>query len=259
MTEPNDHRRWRERIAAAVTERRPPEPDVADHLATCAACSDEWRRVAGASARLIAAGRSLSLDAAPPEQLRARLLATRRGLTGPDAATRTPNASTTEPDVPAAVSDGPGVVADRRSVSGRPWVARFAWGGVGALVGAAAVVAVLVVGGSRVGPERLTLVGSALAPSASGDALLARLPDGTVRVTLEMAGLPRSGPADFYELWLVGDRGRVSAGTFRSDGSPIDLTFLTAANPIEYPRIGITLEPDDGDPGASNQRVAGSS
>ena len=258
MTEPNDHRRWRERIAAAVTERRPPEPDVADHLATCAACSDEWRRLAGASARLIAAGRSLSLDAAPPEQLRARLLATRRRLAGADDAPSMPDAASAQPGTRIALT-GAGAAPDRRPGSGRRWAGRFAWGGVGALVGAAAVVAVLVVGASRVGPERLALVGSALAPSASGDAVLARLPDGTVRVTLEMAGLPRSGPADFYELWLVGDRGRVSAGTFRSDGSPIDLTFLTAANPIEYPRIGITLEPDDGDPGASNQRVAGSS
>ena len=50
----------------------------------------------------------------------------------------------------------------------------------------------------------------------------------------------------------------MSAGTFRSDGSPIARAFTTAADLEAYPRIGITLEPDDGDPAASDQRVAGS-
>lgn len=243
MTEPRDHRVWRERIAAAVIERRPPEPDLADHLGTCAACSDEWRRLAGASARLIAASRSLPLDAEPPDRLRGRLMATRRQVAG---AGRVEDAPAPEP----AAASGP---RGRRG-----WAGRLAWGGAGALVGAAAVVLVLVVVGSRVGPERVTLAGSSLAPAALGSAVLDRQPNGTVRVTLEMAGLPRSGPDDFYELWLVGDQGRVSAGTFRSDGSPIGLTLATAADPGAYPRIGITLEPDDGNPDASNDRVAGS-
>lgn len=62
-----------------------------------------------------------------------------------------------------------------------------------------------------------------------------------------------------YELWFVGDGGRVSAGTFRSDGTPLAQAFTTAADFATYPRVGITLEPDDGDPAASDQRVAGSS
>lgn len=244
MTEPRDHRAWRERIAAAVIERRPLEPDLADHLGTCAPCSDEWRRLAGASARLIAASRSLPLDAEPPDRLRGRLLSTRRQV-----AASAPVEGAPVPKPPA--SSG--------SRGRRGWAGRLAWGGVGALVGAASVVLVLVVVGSRVGPERVTLAGSSLAPSALGSAVLDRQPNGTVRVTFEMAGLPRSGPHDFYELWLVGDRGRVSAGTFRSDGSPIGLTLATAADPGAYPRIGITLEPDDGNPDASSDRVAGSS
>ncbi len=247
MTEPLDHRAWRERIAAAVIERRPLEPDLADHLGTCAACSDEWRRLAGASARLIAASRSLPLDAEPPDRLRGRLMATRRQVAASGR-------------VEVAPAPEPATASGSRGWRGwRGWAGRLAWGGVGALVGAASVVLVLVVGGPRVSPERVTLAGSSLAPSALGAAVLDRQPSGTVRVTLEMAGLPRSGPHDFYELWLVGDQGRVSAGTFRSDGSPIDLTLATAADPGAYPRIGITLEPDDGNPDASNDRVAGSS
>lgn len=244
MTEPRDHRVWRERIAAAVIERRPLGPDLADHLGTCAACSDEWRRLAGASARLIAASRSLPLDAEPPDRLRGRLMATRRQVA---AAGGVEGAPAPEP------------AAASRPRGRRGWAGRLAWGGARALVGAASVVLVLVVVGSRVGPERVTLAGSSLAPAALGSAVLDRQPNGTVRVTLEIAGLPRSGPHDFYELWLVGDQGRVSAGTFRSDGSPIGLTLATAGDPGAYPRIGITLEPDDGNPAASNDRVAGSS
>ncbi|MDP2350862.1 MAG: anti-sigma factor, partial [Chloroflexota bacterium] len=121
-----------------------------------------------------------------------------------------------------------------------------------------AVLVLVVMGGARVVPDRIAVSGSALAPAASGSVLLERLPAGSVRVELAMSGLPRSDAGHYYELWLVGEGGRVSAGTFRSDGSPIAQTFTTAADLATYPRIGITLEPDDGDPAASDQRVAGS-
>ncbi len=159
---------------------------------------------------------------------------------------------------PAAAAAGPRT----RAVPWSGWFAarrgRLAWGATGAVLGAALAVVILVGGQTRPAPG-LTLTGSAIAPSANGTAQLARLPDGTVNVTLSMTGLPATGAADFYELWLVGDHGRVSAGTFRSDGSPIRLTFVSAADTALYPRIGITLEPADGNPAASDQRVAGSS
>lgn len=234
-----EHVDWRARVAAAVVDRRPPESDLADHLAGCATCTDEWRRLSGASARLISAARTLPLDAQPPALLREQVIAAlgeRRDV----------SVGTTQ------------TVRPRRAIAPLDhWRGRLAWGGIGALVGAAAMV--IVFAGGRIGPTpSLTLAGSALAPAASGRAEIAKLADGTVSVTLAMSGLPASGPSDFYELWFVGDQGRVSAGTFRADGSPLRLTFLTAADLARYPRIGITREPDDGNPTASDARVAGS-
>ena len=243
MTGSTEHGLWREQVAGAIIERRPPDPALATHLAECAECTDTWRQLSGASARLIAAARTLPLEADPPTQLRDRVLAARR-LAG------------TTPEPPA-IQEAPGSRARRPSGSG--WFGRIAWGGAGAIVGAAAVFALILVGSPRVVPERIALSGSVLAPGASGLVLLEPLPEGGVRVELAMSGLPRSDAGHFYELWLVGDGGRVSAGTFRSDGSPVARMFMTAADLASYPRIGITLEPDDGDPAASDQRVAGSS
>ena len=248
MTGSTEHGLWREQVAGAIIERRPPEPALAAHLAACAECSDAWRQLSGASARLIAAARALPLEADPPTQLRDRVLAARRGAQAGTESTMMPPLAATATSA-----------ATERGVPGRTWFGRIAWGGAGALVGAAAVFALVVVGSPRVVPERIALSGSVLAPSASGSVLLEPLPEGSVRVDLAMSGLPRSDAGHFYELWLVGDGGRVSAGTFRSDGSPIARMFMTAADLASYPRIGITLEPDDGDPAASDQRVAGSS
>jgi len=221
--------------------------ELGAHLTSCPECTDAWRRLSGASARLIAAARILPLDAEPPPGLKDRVLGPRRAL---DPVVH----ETPEPALPVAVrARTPAPEARAR------WFQRVAWGGAGAVVGAAAVVALIIVGTPRPVPDRLQLTGSALAPSAAGSALLEPLGDGSIRVELAMSGLPASGAGDFYELWLVGDTGRVSAGTFRSDGSTLTGTFMTAADLAIYPRIGITLEPDDGDPRASEQRVAGSS
>lgn len=240
MADGPEHREWRARVAAAVVDRRPPEPDLADHLATCATCTEEWRRLSGASARLISAARALPLDAQPPVHLRERVIAE----IGPSR-------------VAASMGTVQPAGAQRILALLDHWRGRLAWGGMGVLVGAAAMV-ILLVGGRIGSTPGLTLTGSALAPAASGTAEIAKTRDGTVSVTLAISGLPASGPADFYELWFVGDQGRVSAGTFRADGSSLRLTFLTAADLARYPRIGITREPDDGNPAASDARVAGS-
>lgn len=248
MTGSTEHGVWREQVAGAIIERRPPDPTVAAHLAECAECTDAWRQLSGASARLIAAARTLPLEADPPAQLRDRVLAARRRA----------ETSILPHAVQPPVVDALPPVVPARGRSGRGWFGRIAWGSGGALVGAAAVFVLVVIGSPRVAPDQIPLSGSILAPAASGSVLLERLPDGTVQVELAMSGLPRSDADHFYELWFVGDLGRVSAGTFRSDGSPIARAFTTAADLDAYPRIGITLEPDDGNPAASDQRVAGS-
>jgi len=253
MTGSTEHGVWREQVAGTIIERRPPDPTLAAHLAECAECTDTWRQLSGASARLIAAARTLPLEADPPSQLRDRVLAARRR-----AETSILPHVVQPPALHAPVVHAPPPVVPARGRSGRGWFGRIAWGGGGALVGAAAVFVLVVIGSPRVVPDQIPLSGSILAPAASGSVVLERLPDGSVQVELAMSGLPRSDAGHFYELWFVGDVGRVSAGTFRSDGSPIARAFTTAADLEAYPRIGITLEPDDGNPAASDQRVAGS-
>ena len=63
-----------------------------------------------------------------------------------------------------------------------------------------------------------------------------------------MRDLPASRAGEFYELWWVGpDKRHVSCGTFRSDGSPIELTFTAGVDLLNTVLIEITLERDDGD------------
>lgn len=57
-----------------------------------------------------------------------------------------------------------------------------------------------------------------------------------------------SRAGEFYELWWVGpDKRHVSCGTFRSDGSPVELTFTSGVDLATTVLIEITLERDDGD------------
>lgn len=259
MTTPTEHAAWREQVTTTVVERRPPDVPLAAHLAACAECRDIWRQASGASARLIAASRALPLDAEPPAALRARVLADqRRAAAGETASGPLPAERPRAVPDPDRSGGSGGMDAGGPRSSARRWRVRIAWGSGGALVGAAAVLAITLLASPARVADRIALTGSSLAPAAAGSAVLEPMADGSIRVDLAISGLPRSDAGHFYELWLVGERGRVSAGTFRSDGGPLVRSFMTAADPAAYPRIGITLETDDGNPAASDQRVAGS-
>lgn len=248
MDERDEHVTWREGVVAAVIERRPPNPQLAVHLASCAECSDAWRQLSGASAKLITAARVLPLGSEPPPALRERVLAARDRAAAVRSRGILPTATP------------PGAARNR---AGRRWPGRLAWasGGAafGAALGAAAVLLLAVLGTAQTAPLRYVLTGTALAPAVHGTAVVARLPDGSLQVELALSGVPPSDAGHFYELWFVGDRGRVSAGTFRADGSPVDRTFSAAADLAVYPHLGITLQADNGDPRPSDQKVAGSS
>ncbi len=90
------------------------------------------------------------------------------------------------------------------------------------------------------------------APGAHGRAELA--PD-AARVSV--AGLPPAGAGRFYELWLLGDRGRlVSLGTFRvgADGAATVRVPLGVA-PEGFAAVDVSVERADGDPGHSGRSV----
>lgn len=119
---------------------------------------------------------------------------------------------------------------------------------------AAASVVLVAVGVLRDPPEReqvLALRGEAGAATAE----LVQKPGGT-RVTLRAEGLPASRGDEHYEVWLVRDGGRVSAGTFTvgPDGRA-DVELTAAATTRGYARLGVTREPDGSDPARNGPSV----
>ena len=120
----------------------------------------------------------------------------------------------------------------------------------GAVVGAAVVLGVVATtnsgsGGSTVAQRAetysATLGPQAAAPRASAAATLVTFSGGT-RVHLRAHGLPAGA---VYELWCLRDDGaRVSAGTFRADGSgSADVRLTTAATPHQYHRLAVERRP----------------
>ena len=130
---------------------------------------------------------------------------------------------------------------------------RWSWpvlaGAAGSLA-AAAVVLVLVLGGGSPQGERLRLVGE------DADVIANVVTTGVGReVTLDIRQLEDPRPNGLYELWFVGPDDtrrrpqRVSAGTFHPDDQGRGtVRLVAAAAPERYPRISVTLEPNDGNP-----------
>lgn len=127
----------------------------------------------------------------------------------------------------------------------------------GAFAGCAATLAVLALAGEfSGGPEPVQTVAlSSPGSSARADARLSADASGT-QVRLRIRGLAPTRPGEIYEVWLVRDDGRVSAGTFTAEaGDELRLTLTTAARPAAYDLIGITREPDALDPGRNGPNV----
>jgi hypothetical protein len=121
------------------------------------------------------------------------------------------------------------------------------------LLAAAAVVVVClaVAGGLRlVGDEpaegvEVALSGTDEAPAATATARLRDEPAG-VAVVLDVDGLPPAPDGTFYEAWLVGDLGKVSAGTFHQRGDQDDIQLWLGVDPGDYEAITVTRQPTAG-------------
>jgi hypothetical protein len=73
------------------------------------------------------------------------------------------------------------------------------------------------------------------------------------RLRLDVEGLPPAGPSEYYAIWMTSIDGQhVPAGTFRESGRIEAWSGVTRA---DFPRIWITLEPDDGDERLSGATV----
>jgi anti-sigma-K factor RskA len=98
----------------------------------------------------------------------------------------------------------------------------------------------------------------ALTPLRDGEAARGELTvaeDDSDRASLSVSGLAPNRD-DFYEVWLLGDPGLVSLGSFRvgADGSAT-VGLRLPVDPSQYGSFDISLEPNDGDPSHSSDSV----
>jgi hypothetical protein len=81
-----------------------------------------------------------------------------------------------------------------------------------------------------------------LAPQAGGE-LHVREEDPNAQAELEVWGLPRPEPDQYYELWFGKEGGRMSAGTFTVDEEGREVLYMTVPEEAsDYDQVGITLE-----------------
>ncbi|MEO7296016.1 MAG: anti-sigma factor [Candidatus Limnocylindria bacterium] len=222
MSEPwSDHD---DALAALVEARHlgvSSDPLVTEHLDGCPGCQREWSSLNDTIARLEAAREVLPGGARPTAILRER---TRRAI-GPDSRAKR--------------------ARDPR-VGGR----RFGWAALGAMAGATVMAGVFAMFPTvrPIAAETFDLVGGSSARDITATVEIRQVSPDAVTMRLVADNLPASEPGELYELWWVGpDKRHLACGTFRSDGSPIDLTFTSAPNLSETVLIEITLESDDGD------------
>ncbi len=84
-------------------------------------------------------------------------------------------------------------------------------------------------------------------------------------IEMEVEGLTPPPPGSFFECWLVAADGdsvdrprRISVGTFSVDeNGRAKVRWDFEADVAKFPRMGVTLEPDDGNPVHTTQRVLG--
>lgn len=82
-------------------------------------------------------------------------------------------------------------------------------------------------------------------------------------IEMEVDGLTPLPAGSFFECWLVAAEGdsverpnRVSVGTFTVDGDGhATVRWDFTADAAKFPRMGVTVEPDDGNPVQTTQRV----
>jgi Anti-sigma-K factor rskA, C-terminal len=117
---------------------------------------------------------------------------------------------------------------------------------------AAVVVLALVVagglavrGGGHAPGVEVALVGTQDLPGASATAELRDEPSG-VSVVLDVSDLPPAPDGTFYEAWLVGGAGKISAGTFHRRGDQDEVQLWLGVDTAGYDAITVTRQPVEG-------------
>ena len=128
------------------------------------------------------------------------------------------------------------------------------------VAGAVGVIANLVSGSGGDGATTIRLI-SATGTTARAEAKVHNTPQGR-SIELEVEGLPPAPPGKYYECWFVGagdtlaKPNRVSAGTFMMpDSGSYKAEMISAADATRFPKMGVTVEPDDGNPQRTGPKV----
>jgi anti-sigma-K factor RskA len=220
------------------------------HLDGCADCRRQLDELGGLPALLAQAAPATPV----PDGLRARTLTAVRERAA---------------DAQRAADAGRAGVAEEAGVAQAPVPIRRAWWRrrwLAAAVAAALVVALaipgalLLFGGDGGEVTRLTLV-AAEGAKGRGQVTITRTPAGR-SFDVRIEGLDPPAAGSLYELWVVNPRDtlerpqRVSLGSFTvgADGGA-RLTAFTAAPADQFPVVGVTLEPVDGNPARTGPRV----
>jgi hypothetical protein len=115
---------------------------------------------------------------------------------------------------------------------------------LGALM-AAGGLGVVLTGDSEPAGVEVALAGTEDLPGATASVELRDEAAG-VSVLLDVAGIPPAPDGSFYEVWLVGDAGKVSAGTFHRRGEEDQITLWLGVELAGYDAITVTRQPTAG-------------
>ena len=109
--------------------------------------------------------------------------------------------------------------------------------------------------------DRTIALAAANGGAARGEARIDDTDGGQV-IELTVSGLPDAPAGMYYECWWVGAgdaddvQNRVSAGTFRKGNETYRMQ--SSADPSKFRTMGVTLEPDDGNPKRTGEKVLAS-
>jgi anti-sigma-K factor RskA len=262
MADPGPHSEPHPDVAGYLLGTLEPEEAqrFADHLDSCDACREEVEQLAGLP--------NLLSDLPPPVAVPAGLEdRTFAAIEAAAAASRPSDlsASSRIPELEAPPgSDAPGgTVIPMKRPPKKGWRRPPFL----ALAAAAILVIGLTVGivasqsGSSNAPLATVRLVAVAGGPAHGTATIRATPGGlTIDMTVE--DLAPSPAGTFYTCWLVGPGdtlthpNRVSVGSFVVRGTaPVEVHWTTAANVRQFPQLGVTREPDNGNPSHQGPKV----
>ncbi|MDQ3955669.1 MAG: anti-sigma factor [Actinomycetota bacterium] len=106
------------------------------------------------------------------------------------------------------------------------------------------------------GPSQLVeLTSSDDRTDARATARLVHLGEDNYKIVLTTKDFPPPPLGYQYELWLGGDKGWVSAGSFNTVRPNMTFDLQVGVDPVTFPVLDLTLEKANGDPNRSGQEV----